>query len=54
MNQKLESFSVVKERQSFHQQTEEWPSPGPEIQAPQDRQSDRFCLSEMRHDGGEC
>ena len=41
--------TVVKEGLSLHQQFEEPPSPGPEILAPQDRQSSRYCLPEMQY-----
>ena len=45
--------AVVKEGPSLHQQTEERTSTGPEILAPQYRQSARYCLLEMRYGGGD-
>ena len=45
--------TVVKEGPSLHQHIEERPSPGPEILAPQDRQSARYCLPEKSYGGGD-
>ena len=36
----------------LHQETEERPPPWPQALASQDRQSTRYCLSEMRYGGG--
>ena len=49
VNHKLESQQLS----SLHQQIEDRPSPGPEILAPQDLQSARYCLPEMRRGGGD-
>ena len=51
---KLDSLPLSTEGPCLLQQILERPSPGPEILAPQDWQSIRYCLSEMRHGGGAC